>query len=156
MGIKGAVTGFSIAAIMILIAAPFLAGAAENLAESTGLGGTFFGSIFVATCTSLPEVVTVFAAVRMKSFDLAVGNVFGSNCFNMLVFVPLDLVHDGPLFSAFAVTHVYTVLCGIVVAVVVILGQLHHVERKKPFLEPDAWMAILLILATFTGLYFVK
>lgn len=156
MGLKGAVAGFSIAAAMILAAAPFLAAAAEKLAESTGLGGTFFGSLFVATCTSLPEVVTVFVAVRMKSFDLAVGNIFGSNCFNMLVFVPLDFVHEGSLLSAFSIAHVYTILCGIIVASVVILGQLHHVERKKPILEPDAWMAILLIIAAFTGLYFVK
>jgi hypothetical protein len=30
------------------------------------------------------------------------------------------------------------------------------VERKKAFLEPDAWLAISLIIASFTGLYFVK
>lgn len=155
-GLKGAIAGFATAAVFILIAAPFLAEAAEGLAESTGLGGTFFGSTFVAICTSLPEVVTVFVAVRMKSFDIAVGNIFGSNCFNMLVFVPLDLVSDGSLLSNFASSHVYTILCGIVVTSVVILGQLHHVERKKPALEPDAWMAILLILAAFTGLYFVR
>jgi hypothetical protein len=30
------------------------------------------------------------------------------------------------------------------------------VEHKKPILEPDAWLAIVLIVASFTGLYFVK
>lgn len=139
---------------MILGAAPFLARAADDLAERSGLGGAFFGTTFVALCTSLPEVVTTFAAVRIKSFDLALGNIFGSNCFNMVLFFPLDLVHAGSLLSAVSQTHVYTALTVIVVTTVVILGQLHRVEKKKHFLEPDA-LLVVLILGALTGLYFV-
>jgi cation:H+ antiporter len=156
IGLKGAIVGYLVSAAAILAAAPFLAHAAKDLAEQTGLGGTFFGTIFVALCTSLPEVVTTFSAVRMKAFDMAIGNIFGSNCFNMLLFVPLDLVVPTPLFSLVSTTHAYTALCGIVVTSVVILGQLFQTERKKHFLEPDAWLAIFLIVASFTGLYFVR
>jgi hypothetical protein len=35
-------------------------------------------------------------------------------------------------------------------------SQLYPVERKKPFVEPDAWLAITLVIASFTGLYFMK
>jgi cation:H+ antiporter len=104
----------------------------------------------------LPEVVTTFSAVRMKAFDLALGNIFGSNCFNMVIFVPLDLADDGSLLSSVSRTHVYTALCVIVVTTVVILGQLYRVEKRKPFLEPDALLAIALILGALTGLYFVR
>jgi cation:H+ antiporter len=156
LGLKGAIIGYIAAAAAILTAAPFLAHAAEDLAERSGLGGTFFGTTFVALCTSLPEVVTTFSAVRMKAFDLALGNIFGSNCFNMLIFVPLDLVDDGSLLATAQPTHVYTALCVIVVTSVVILGQLFRVEKRKHFLEPDAWLAIALILASLTGLYFIR
>ena len=157
MGLKGGILGFIGAATVILIAAPFLATAAQNLSDKTGLGGTFFGSVFVGLSTSLPEVVTVFTAIRMKAFEIAVGNIFGSNCFNILLLVPLDFVFEGSLLSAAASTHVYTALCGVLVTAVVILGQLFDVEKKhRPFLEPDAWMAIVLIVAGFTGLYFIK
>lgn len=156
VGLKGAIVGYSAAAIVILIAAPFLARAADKLAEQSGLGGTFFGTTFVALCTSLPEMVTTFAAVRMKAFDMAVGNIFGSNCFNMAIFAPIDLADAGALFSSTQQTHVYTALCVIVVTGVVVLGQLFRVERRKHFLEPDAWLAIVLILASLTGLYFVR
>ena len=156
LGLKGAVAGYLVAAAVILVAAPFLARAAKELAEQTGLGGTFFGTTFVALCTSLPEVTTTFSAVRMKAFDMAIGNIFGSNSFNMLIFVPLDAVFDGSLFSAVATTHAYTAMCVIVVTTVVVLGQLRSVERKRPFLEPDALLAVALILAALTGLYFVR
>lgn len=152
--LRGAITGYVIAALFILLAAPVLARAASDLAERSALGGTFFGSTFVALCTSLPEMVTTFAAVRMKTFDLAVGNILGSNCFNMVLTLPLDVVHEGSLLSSVASTHVYTALCVIVVTSVVILGQLYRVERKKPIYEPDALLAIILILAALTGLYF--
>ena len=155
-GLKGAIAGYVIAAAVILAAAPFLARAADDLAERSGLGGTFFGTTFVALCTSLPEIVTTLSAVRMKAFDLALGNILGSNCFNMLILVPLDIVQGGSLFSAVSSTHIYTAMCVILVTSVVILGQLYRVEKKKPFLEPDALLALFLIFLALGGLYFVR
>ena len=54
----------------------------------------------MAITTSLPELVASIAAVRLGAFDLAIGNTFGSNAFNMVLFVPLDAFHEGPLFAA--------------------------------------------------------
>jgi cation:H+ antiporter len=155
VGLKGAIIGYILTAAVILVAAPFLARAAQDLAERSGLGGTFFGTTFVALCTSLPELVTTFSAVRMKAFDLAIGNIFGSNCFNMLLFAPLDLVDADSLLSVASQTHVFTALAVIIVTSVVILGQLYRVE-KKHLLEPDALLTMVLIVATLTGLYFVR
>lgn len=154
--LKGAIIGFIVAGAAILAAAPLLAGSASELAESTGLGGTFFGSTFVAMCTGLTEVVTTIAAVRLKAFDMAVGNIFGSNCFNMMLLALLDFADSGSLLSSVSQTHVYTALCGIVITATVLLGQLSRVEGKKRFLEPDALLAIFLILGSMTGLYFLK
>lgn len=49
------------------------------------LGATVVGSLFLAIATSLPEVVTGLSAVRMGNIDMALGNIFGSNMFNILV-----------------------------------------------------------------------
>ena len=156
LSLRAAVIGYVIAAVVILAAAPFLAKAADDLAERSGLGGTFFGTTFVAFCTSLPEIVTTFFAVRMKAFDLALGNILGSNCFNMAIFLPLDLADEGSLFASVAQTHLYTALAVIVVTAIVILGQLYRVEKRRHFLEPDALLALLAILGAFAGLYFVR
>ncbi|MCH7701681.1 MAG: hypothetical protein IID37_08340 [Planctomycetes bacterium] len=49
------------------------------------LGATFVGAAFLAVATSLPEIVTGIAAVRLGNLDLALGNLFGSNMFNIFV-----------------------------------------------------------------------
>lgn len=153
--LKGAIIGYLIAGAAILAAAPFLSQAAGNLAEQTGLGGTFFGSTFVALSTSLPEIVTTSMAVRMRALDMAMGNIFGSNSFNMVLLLPLDLLFEGSLLAAVSPSHAYTALCVILVTSVVILSQLYPVERKKPLGEPDALLAIALIGASLAGLYFI-
>ena len=84
---------------MIFLAGPRLAHVAGQLADLSGLGKTFVGTTLVALCTSLPELVASITALRMKSFDLVIGNVFGSNAFNMILFVPLDAAHPGSLFA---------------------------------------------------------
>jgi len=154
--LRGAVIGYVVSVGFILAAAPFLATAADELATRSGLGGTFFGTTFVALCTSLPELVATLTAVRMKAFDLAIGNIFGSNCFNMALLFPLDLFYEGALLASVSQTHVFTALCTILVTTVVVLGQLYRVEKKKPFLEPDALLAILLIFAALSGVFFLR
>jgi cation:H+ antiporter len=49
------------------------------------LGATFVGAGLLALATSLPEITTSIAAVRLGNLDLALGNIFGSNMFNIFV-----------------------------------------------------------------------
>ena len=82
---KTVVINYGINAIIVIIAAAFLPTIGERIAETTGLGQTFVGNIFIAVSTSLPEVVVSIAAVKMDAIDLAIGNLFGSNIFNILI-----------------------------------------------------------------------
>lgn len=151
-----AATGFACAAAMILLAGPFLADAAGRIAEFSGLGATFVGSTLVAFSTSLPELVASLTALRMGAFDLAVGNVFGSNAFNMVLLVPLDMAYrKGPLLAAVATSHVLTCLAVIVVSCVAVAGQLYQVERRVRLIEPDA-MAVIILILGFLGLLYVS
>lgn len=155
MTLRGAVVGYAACGGAIVIAAPFLAHAAADLAAQSGLGGTFFGTTFVALCTSLPEMIATFTAVRMQAFDLAVGNIFGSNCFNMVVLASLDLFEEGSLLASVSPAHVFSALAVILVTAVLVIGQLYRVERKKTYLEPDALLAIVLVVAALIGVYYL-
>jgi cation:H+ antiporter len=136
--------GFVAAGVVILLTGPRLAESAGQIAELSGLGGTFVGTTFVAVSTSLPELVASITAVRLGAHDLVIGNVFGSNAFNMLLFVPLDFVYPGSLFAAVSQTHLISVLTVIVATAVVIMGQLYQSESRIHLLDPDAWLVILL------------
>lgn len=149
-----AALGFLIAALVIVLTGPFLAHAAGTIAELSGLGNTFVGTTLVALCTSLPELAASYAAIRIGAVDLAVGNVFGSNAFNMLLFLPLDFAFPGALFAAVSPAHTISAFAVIVASSVVIIGQLYHVERRTRFLEPDAIAVIIIIIAALAMIYY--
>ena len=137
---------FAVAAAALVGAGPRLAHVAGELAERSGWGGTFVGTTLVALTTSLPELVASIAAVRLGAIDLAIGNTFGSNAFNMILFLPLDACHAGPLFATVSSAHAVTALAVIVATAIAVLGQLYHGERRIPMVEPDAMLMLLVIL----------
>lgn len=156
MTLTRAIAGFAVSGAAILLAGPFLASSADRLATSSGLGHTFVGSAFVAVSTSLPELVTSLVAVRLGAFELAVGNIFGSNAFNMVILLPLDVVSAGPLLSRVSPVHAVTGLCAMGVTCAAVAGQLFHEEKRRKFLEPDAILVIALSLCSFWLLFALR
>lgn len=57
---------------------------ASGIASKAGLSETLIGLTIVAIGTSLPELVTSFVAAKKGQMDMAVGNIIGSNIFNVL------------------------------------------------------------------------
>jgi cation:H+ antiporter len=126
MSMSRAVTWLLVSTVAIVLVAPRFAHIAHRLAEQSGLGATVVGTLLVGLSTSLPELVTSLAAVRLKAYDLAIGNLFGSNAVNMLVFAPLDALHPpGALLSVAESSHVLTALVAVaLMAVGVVLTVL--------------------------------
>ena len=155
MTLKKALIGFAACAAAILVAGPFMASAAGTLADESGLGKTFVGTTLVALSTSLPELVSSIAALRLGALDLAIGNVFGSNAFNMILLVPLDFLHNEPLFADVSQQHAMTCMATILATLVVIMGQLYRVESRVRFIEPDAWLVIAIVTGALALLYYL-
>lgn len=147
------ILGFAICAAVILVTGPYLAATAAEIAEKTGLGNSFVGTTLVAGITSLPELSASYAAIRLGSFDLAVGNVFGSNVFNMLLFLPLDIACSDSLFAVASPIHVVSTIAVCVATAFVVIGQLYHVEKRTRFLDPDAWSVIAVIVLGLVIVY---
>jgi len=142
--LKRAVTGFALAALGILVAAPLLAESAKEIAEATGISTTFIGTSLVAITTSLPELVTTFAAVRLGAFDLAVGNLFGSNAFNMAILLLADMAYGkGPLLAAVESTHAVTAFVSMLLMSVGVMGIIYRAEKRFVLIEPDSLLMIL-------------
>lgn len=155
MTLAQAVVGFAGCALVIVCAGPFLAGSAEKLAELSGLGRTFVGTTLVALTTSLPELVSMIAALRMNAPDLVIGNVFGSNAFNMLLLLPLDVISAEPLLAIVSQRHVVTCVASILATQVVVLGQLYQVESRQRLIDPDAWLVVLIVIAALALIYYL-
>lgn len=155
--LRRAVLGFALAALVVLAVAPVFAWSAKGIAETSGLGNTFVGTWLVGLATSLPELVACIAAVRMGSFDLAVGNLFGSNAFNMAIFFLLDAVEPGSLFAKLDPDHVLSALFAVVLMGLGLAAIVYRAKRRFAMLEPDsllmlvAYAAAIWLLYTHTG-----
>lgn len=139
--------------LAILLAAPYMAESAGQIADATELGKTFIGSTLVAFCTSLPELVSTIAAVRMGAFDLAVGNIFGSNSFNMIILLPLDFIHEGNLLGSVSRSHIFTAMATVFATSIAVMGQLYQVEKRKKFIELDALTVMAVVMGALYLLY---
>ncbi len=73
----------------IVLGGDWVVDGASVIAESFGMSQNLIGLTVVAFGTSLPELVTSFAAARKNQADMALGNVIGSNIFNILLILGL-------------------------------------------------------------------
>jgi cation:H+ antiporter len=141
---------FALIIIATALALPFFA---EHIAEITGLGKSFVGTFFLAASTSLPEVAVSIAAVRMGSINLAVGNLLGSNIFNILILAIDDIFYTkGLLLKDASDVHILSVLSTIIMSAVVIIGLSYRATGKRYWL---AWDAAIIFLIYFLNLAFL-
>ncbi len=141
----GVIVGrFVAASLVVLLAAPLLAVSAGELAAATGLGQTFVGTFLVAATTSTPELVASLAAVRIGAHDLAVGNLFGSNAFNMLALLAADLAYTpGPILGAVSPGQAVAGVGAILLMAIALTAIVHGAETRLRRLEPDAVLLLV-------------
>ncbi len=147
------IAGFVAATAVIYFVAPLLAEKGDEIALVTGLGRTFIGTLLLAGVTSLPEAVSTITAVRIGAVNMAVGNIFGSNACNMLIFAVLDLATAQSLLSSVSETHAITAACAIVVTTVALLSTLYVPRKRLWLLEPDAALIAMLVLGSLYLVY---
>lgn len=153
-GLRRALVRFGLAALGVLLFAPAFAWSAKQIAELSGLGATFVGTWLVGFSTSLPEVVTSVAAVRMGAVDLAIGNLFGSNALNMAIFLPMDLAAPGgALFGGLDPSHVISALIAIILMAVGLAAIVLRSEGRWAVLEPGSLLMVIIYVTGMWTLY---
>ena len=151
--LKKGIIGFSIATIVLILVMPVLVQTSNEIAIQTGLGTGFIGTALVALVTSLPELVTTITAIRLGVYDLAIGNLFGSNMFNIFSLAMADFfMTDGRFLSTISQDFVLVGLIGLLMTGMALIGNLAKIEKRIFFIEIDA---ILLILIYFFGMLLV-
>lgn len=117
---KGAALKWLIIGIIVLIlSSRILVWGAVEIAEYFQISDLIIGLTIVAIGTSLPELAATVAAARKKEFDLAVGNIVGSNIFNILGVMALPgLIHPAG-FETEVLTRDYPVMLGLTIALMI-------------------------------------
>lgn len=107
---------FATCALLIGLAGPELSRSGDIIADKTGLSGNWIGLILLGTVTSLPELVTGISSVTGADVpSIAVGDVFGSCVFNLLILVALDFLHrQSPVYRRAHQGHILSAGFGVV------------------------------------------
>ncbi|HSN47399.1 MAG TPA: hypothetical protein VLR29_01430 [Flavobacterium sp.] len=153
--LKQVVFKFTLNGVVLMGAAMLLPFFGKHLAQASGLGQSFFGTLVIAISTSLPEVVVSIAAIRLGTIDLAIGNIFGSNIFNIALLSIDDILYiKGPIFHFTSPNHVIPVLGTIVITAIGIIGIVFKADKKWK-LAIDTSL-ILVVYVLMMGLLYFK
>ncbi len=141
-------------ALLVIAGAILLPFFASQLANETGLSKSFIGTLLVAASTSLPELVVSISAVKIGSMDMAVGNLLGSNIFNMLILAFDDLIYTkGPLLLVTNPDHALSGMVTLLMTSVVGIGILYGSPTKRFVLAIDAIILIVLYTILMLVIY---
>ena len=145
----GALATYSlVASALILMCGTLLVEAAEAIAVKTALGQSFVGVTLLAAATSLPELSTTIAAVRMGAYGMAIANIF-SNLIMVLLIFPADLFYRGGAILDLADdTARLALVFGILVTAVYLVGLL--VKKKPRCLGMGVDSILVLIIYAFS------
>lgn len=145
------------AAAVILVAGFLLARSGEALARQTGLGSHFFGMVFLAFATSMPEVSTVLAAVRMKRYAMAISDVLGTNLFNVTIIVLVDALHPGgPVLVETGRFASFGALLALALTALFLVGLIERRDRTVGRLGIDSIAALLVYAGGLAVLYALR
>jgi cation:H+ antiporter len=148
---------YGLNALLTIGAATYLPRIGEKIAATTGLGQTFVGNIFLALSTSLPEVVVSVAALRLGAVDMAFGNIFGSNLFNIVILAIDDIFYTkGPLFSYISPNHVVSSSAAIAMTAVAAIALTYRLSKKVLFFAWDSLAILALYILALSLLYMMR
>ncbi|NNC95385.1 MAG: calcium/sodium antiporter [Chitinophagales bacterium] len=131
--------------VLLVLGGRFVVSNAVSIASALGVSEKIIGLTIIAAGTSLPELATSVSAVIKKNNDIAVGNIVGSNIFNIFFILGASSILRPIVFDPVFNFDIYILIGGTVfLFVAMFTGQ-----KKKL----DRWEAILLLLGylTFTG-----
>ena len=95
LSLRAIVVRFVLASIGIIVASIILTYVTDDIATELNLGSGLAGALFLGVATSLPEVTSTISLFRMRNFDIAFGNIAGSNVFNFFVLAIADILYSG-------------------------------------------------------------
>lgn len=137
---------FGLAALLVLLAGIWLPEVADALAQALGLSRSFVGTVLMAVVTTLPEMAVTLSALRLGALDMAIGNLLGSNLFNVMILSIDDLFYTrGALLAHVSMVHAGTAMTALIMSGLVIVGLVMRPQGRV--LRVTSWVSIGLVSA---------
>ncbi len=133
--------------IMLLAGGRFIVSSAVDLARALGITERIISLTIVSIGTSLPELATSVAAARKKNVDIAIGNIVGSNIFNIFLILGLSATINPIAVSRGSFSDMLVnLLAGILLFLFIFTGKGRKIER---------WEGIIFVLVYLVYMVFL-
>ncbi len=150
--LRQALVRYGVAAAFVVAAGVWLPFIGERMADAMGWHESFVGSLFLALATTLPEIAVTVSALRLGAVNLAIGNLFGSNLFNIFILAIDDVVYlRGPLLEHVSPVHAISVLSAVVMTGVAIVAFFYR-PRVRLF-QTIGWASLVILMMYLFNAY---
>lgn len=144
MPLKSALMGYGMASMVIVGAGIWLPIIGVELARLMGWSNSFVGTLFIALATTVPELATTWGAVRIGALDMAVGNLLGSNLFDVLILAIDDVAYvKGPIYAQVSLVHAATAILACLMTGIVIVSLASRPTRRV--VHVASWSSLALM-----------
>ena len=130
---------------IIIVGASLLVSITTNkIAQATGVGSSFIGAIFLGIATSLPETTSLISLVKLRNYDMAVGNIVGSNLFNFGILALTDFLYfSGNIFDIADESNAFLATIGTIQAMIVAFILLRgKIKNKISYILPSIFIVL--------------
>lgn len=141
-------------AIIIGFAGYGVAQSGVAIANQTGLSETLVGGLFTSVSTSLPELITSVAAVRQGALILAVSDIIGGNCFDVLFLAFSDIAYrQGSIYHAITDPEKFMIALTILMTGILLLGLLRRERYGIGNIGFESFLILVLYVAGLIVLF---
>ena len=145
--LKIAVIKLLLGLVLLVSGADLLVRGAVFIAEYFGISDLVIGLTIVAIGTSLPELAASITSIIKKEADIAIGNIIGSNMFNMLAVLGIPTLIHPDTFAREALARDFPAMIGLTL----LLGAMIFISSKGKLIRPEG----ALLLLCFFGYQYV-
>jgi len=150
--LRTALARYLAAAAVVVAAGSWLPFIGQELSEVMGWKTTFVGTLFIAAATSVPELVVTVSALRLGAVDMAIGNLLGSNLFDILVIAADDIAYvKGPLLASVSPAHAITAFAAVIMSGIFTVALLYRPETRLR--GTIGWVSLSLLMVYLLSSY---
>lgn len=136
----------------LMISSKMLVWGASTIAEAFGISDLVIGLTIVAIGTSLPELAASVTSALRGHHDIAIGNIIGSNIFNLLAVLPLPGLIAPLVIDSQVMTRDYAMMLGLTLALIVIIA----LSYRRGVIPRFTGLILLASYAAYMGLLYVQ
>ncbi len=150
--LRTALLRYLAAAAVVVAAGTWLPFIGRDIADVMGWKTSFVGTLLIAGATSVPEFVVSVSALRLGAVDMAIGNLLGSNLFDILILAADDIAYTkGPLLRSVSPAHAVTAIAAVIMSGIFIVAMLYKPDTR--IRGTVGWVSIALLVVYLFSAY---